>query len=512
VDRASAHPLTAAGVLLGAISLTALGFWLITNSLMLGSDFILDPGAWPDRFNARFAHEVLANSAEVVAAVLGIAITVVAIVVELAATRYSHLITRLFLREPVNAIVIGLLVITTIQCLLAAGAPTEEEAIASHAGFAVTVGLVTASLLVLLPYIYFVFAMLSPSSIIARICRDALRVITRLKTRHRAAQRNVLRSIEELGDIARGAIAQGDRDIALAAVQGLTSLIYRYAEIKADLPEEWFKLDGPVSRDPDFIALGAESLQAMEHRKTWLENKIFRQLVGLTGQSAGVSREVANVISINCQVVATELGMRDRELLGLCIRAFNSCLRATVNARDARTMYYVMNQYRVVGEALLSAGERDLAVEVAGYFREYGQIGHRVGISFLLEAAAYDVMLLIEHALEEDDAAVDPLLSVLLELDQEIKEESQEASLLGVRRTQIQVGALFLMKGYRERAMRVVDDLRDERIERLERVRAGLETDNRTDYWELVDRGASFSYLAPERRPYLDELFAALRS
>jgi uncharacterized membrane protein len=60
----------------------------------------------------------LSNAAGVVAAVLAIAITVVAIVVELAANRYSHQITRLFLREPVNLLVLGLLVLTTVQCHL----------------------------------------------------------------------------------------------------------------------------------------------------------------------------------------------------------------------------------------------------------------------------------------------------------------------------------------------------------------------------------------------------------
>ena len=130
----------------------------------------------------------------------------------------------------------------------------------------------------------------------------------------------------------------------------------------------------------------------------------------------------------------------------------------------------------------------------------------------MLEAAAYDVMHLVEHALDTDDDAVDKLLNVLLELDQEIKEESQEASLLGVRRSQIQIGAFLLMRGQHDRAMRVVDDLRTEKIERLERVRAALETDDRSEYWELIDRGTNFSYMPPERRPYLRDLFDALRS
>ena len=46
------------------------------------------------------------------------AVTVVAIVVELAATRYSHEITRLFLEDPINLGVLGLFVLTTVLCLL----------------------------------------------------------------------------------------------------------------------------------------------------------------------------------------------------------------------------------------------------------------------------------------------------------------------------------------------------------------------------------------------------------
>jgi len=51
-----------------------------------------------------------------------------------------------------------------------------------------------------------------------------------------------------------------------------------------------------------------------------------------------------------------------------------------------------MNQYRVVGESLLNGGQRDQAIELARYLREYGQVAHRLGMSFLLEAAAYDIM------------------------------------------------------------------------------------------------------------------------
>src|SRR6186713_3170765 len=79
-----------------------------------------DPGAvWSLllRPNANSAFAALNNAAEVVAAVLGIAITVVAIVVELASNRYTHRITELFVSEPINFAVMGFFVVTAVQCL-----------------------------------------------------------------------------------------------------------------------------------------------------------------------------------------------------------------------------------------------------------------------------------------------------------------------------------------------------------------------------------------------------------
>ena len=60
--------------------------------------------------------------------------------------------------------------------------------------------------------------------------------------------------------------------------------------------------------------------------------------------------------------------------------------------------------------------------------------------------------------------------------------------------------------GDEERVQRVIDDLKGERFSRLERLRVMLETDDRPQFWELMDRGVNFAYLIPERRQYLEEL------
>jgi hypothetical protein len=496
------------------VCLTGVSLALLVLSAVLNDSPLTvfqHPILWLAAQDSANALDTLANAAEVVAAVLAIAMTVVAIVVELAANRYSHEITRLFLKEPVNIIVLGLFVLTTVQCVWVAAVMGEPgpAAVIPQAGFALTLGLVTVCLLLLVPYIYFVFTFLSPISVIERISRDAYRMVIAVGaaniSRHQA---RVEESVDQLQDVARSAIQQGDRGIAMAAVDALSGFVSDYSRVTKRLPAGWFDITQSVASDPDFVALAPESMEEVRAQGIWLERKVFRRFLSLVGQCTIHSRDVIYLIGINTRRIACEFGPGNGNLLELCCRSFNSYLRTTINARDPRSAYYLMNQYRYLAEHLLQSGREDMAVQIAGYLKEYGQSAHASGIPFLLEAAAYDVMQLAEKACLTGDPAFDALLDCLLDLDTEIKEESkQEESLLGVRRSQIQLAVLLLRQGDEQGVSRLVEDLRGERLPRLHRLRVGLETDERQQFWELTDRGVNFRYLEPELRGYLDELF-----
>ena len=513
--KQTTSPLLTAAVTFAALGLTSL--LLLGVAAVLGDtrlSLLLDPFNWLSELGSAEVFDTLSNAAEVVAAVLAIAITVVAIVVELAATRYSHLITRLFVREPTNIVVLGLFVITALQCMWAAASLSEPgaAAIVPRAGFAITMSLVTVSMLALLPYIYFVFNFLSPINIVEKISGNAYRTVERATSANVAVARGKVQSaVDELQDVGRGAIEVGDRSIAMATVNAMADLIFKYHRIREQLPLEWFDTSELVVEDPDFFALAPQSVAEILSQRSWLETKIFRRFLSLLRQASASLDDVANLIGIHTQRIAVELGSERPELLTLCVRAFNSYLRATINARQARTAVYLMNQYRMVAEHLVAKRHNDTALEIAGYFHDYGQQGNTVGISFLLETAAHDLGQLVETAVRVDSDLVDALLDCLLELDLEIKEESHEESLLGVRRAQIQIATLFLQLGQQDRARHIAEDLRGERLERLERLRVEMLTDDRAQFWELFDRGINFAYLAPERREFLEPLFEWLR-
>lgn len=493
--------------------LTLLALVLVALTAILGSvelTAITDPARWLSQLETETAFEILSNAAELLGGILAIAITVVAIVVELAATRYSHRITKLFISEPVNIAAMTLFLMTTLLCVWMGmtGSEPGSAAILPNAGFGLAMLLVTLSLLTLLPYFYFVFSFISPLSIIEKLRITAHRF-------HRSAtdasssrmQAKALEAVDELQDIARSAAEQGDTRIAMAAIDALCELMLDYIQEKDALPEQWFNIDDTILHDPDFVSLAPSAIDEIRNTRLWFEVKIMRQFLALMNQTIPESRDVANMIAINTQRIGIAATAGNQALLDLVIRCFNSYMRATIRAGDPRTAYYVMNQYRLLAVALLNRQALKAVTEIVEHFRYYATLSHSLGDSFLLEVAAHDIVTLIEEAMKRKSSIVDDLLDRLLELDQEIRHESQEASLLSVRRAQLQLATLFLELQDENRARRIIADMQDEKRERLEGIRDTLMNEQRSQYWEFTDRGVNFSYLEPARREYLDTLF-----
>jgi Predicted membrane protein (DUF2254) len=493
-----------------ALALAMFGLFAIGAHVEgVGFAIVADPIGWLARFDPSSEANILFSASQVMAGLLAVAITVSAIIVELAANRYNYRITWLFVREPINIAVMSLFVVTTIECIwVAVSRETGETANLPGFAFALTLALVTVCLLLLLPYFAFVFRFLSPLSIIDKIKYAAYRNIERAqRTPTAAVKRGVQDAIDELQDVARSATEQSDRSIAMACVNALYELIVDYQALRPRMPAEWFSVDGPVTDDPDFVSLAHSVLGDIETRRVWLEVKVFRQFLALMVHSVPHAREVANLIAIDTGRVGTRHGKDDGNLLELCIRCFNSYLRTSINAADNRTSYYVMNQYWLMADALMRGGLTQPVLEIAGHFKFYGQLAHQRGQSFLLEVAAGDVTRLVESSLDCAPNLVDPLLAVVLDLDQEIRSETHEESLLGVRRAQLQLATLFALRGDTARARRLCADLAGERLGRLERIRRELEAENRPHYWEFTDRGVNFGYLPPERRDQLAVVF-----
>ena len=497
-------------VLLGS---TAAG-WIL---LLLGLDYLdrMAQGTGDDfftlitRLSPADVQQALGGMPEVVVAILGVAVTVISIILQLSATRYTPRVTEMFFQDRTNLLVIGFFVVASIQCIWASLLVHEDFLPRFLVG--ATLVMMTAAILILIPYFAYVFSFLNPERIVIRLQDQALAeaLNQRQGSSLELRQDRVLQGIEQLADVAVNSISQKDRVIASRAVDALRDLAVSYVPRKDSLPEAWFAIHARLRRNPDFVAMAPPSVDQLSKSRTWLEWKVLRQYQTIATETLNRMRELNQLVAIDTRYIGeAAIKEEDRPLLGLAIKFFNTYLRASINSKDVRSAYNILHQYRLLGEKLLHEGWADEALEVGRYFKYYGLTANARGLSFINETAAYDLCSLCEAAHLAGLPVELDLLENFLEVDKQPETEAQELSLRGVRKAQIKLATFYLECGAEERARRVWKDMEQESAERLLSIREEMMGVTEEDFWEVVDRGYNFDYLEPSRRNQLDRFYA----
>lgn len=465
------------------------------------------------RFSPGSITDAISSLAGVVAAVLGIVITVVSIVVQLSAARFAG-ITRMFLRDRVNVSTIGYYVVVCV-CGVWLSVALQDDYVPRMALVAMLV-LTTASIVLMVPYFGYVFWFLEPMNIIRRIRAEALTMAiegTSESTVARAseAQGATLLSMEELTDIASASISGKDKIIASGAVDALKDLALSYLEAKSTANPQWFKVHAKIRANPDFVAMDPESLADLELRRTWVEWKVMRQYFGIYNEALGTMRDINYLIAIDTRYIGEAAAAQgDMELVRLSYRYMNSYLRATLNARDVRTAYNVLNQYRLLVEAMMKSGQTESALEGLQHMIYYGHVGFDMKLTFVTETVAYDVSSMVQSAHALSLPVELDMLESFLELDRPLRTQSQESALVGVRKAQVKLAAYYMRHGLTARARRIADDMVDEPRERLNAIFLSLSGVKTKDFWEIIDRGRNFEFMPEEQRGQLPEFFSWL--
>ena len=303
--------------------------------------------------------------AQVVAAVLGIVITVVSIVVQLAATRYTSRIADMFFRDRTNLGVMGFFVVACIDAvwvdlrvahrLRAAG----DHRLHDDAGH--------RSLLILVPYFAYVFDFLDPERVVGRIQQQAVAAAldaarrsagdARAAPAARARRRRA--ALRHRGERR----SQKDKVIASGAVDAMRRLRSTTCAEKKAVHAEWFAIGDALRANPDFVSLADESLEDLARKRIWLEWKVLRQYQrSSTRRSARCRRSPTSSPSTPATSARRRSPAGDGEVLALAVKFINTYLRATLNGADVRTAYNVLNQYRQLAETLLAARARTARV------------------------------------------------------------------------------------------------------------------------------------------------------
>ena len=479
-------------------------------------------GGGDGRALSRFVHfdpssitDAISSLAGNIATVFGIVVTVVSIIVQLSAERYTG-VARMFLRDRVN---LGVMSFYVIVCVVGVWTSFSlKQEFVPHLTLLAMMGMTTIGLVLMAPYFGYVFWFLEPMNIIRRIRRDAIRTATEGAVasdpeRSASLQSDTLNAMEELTDITSNSISGKDKIIASGAVDALKDFALAYLKLKPRATDAWFALGSGLKENPDFVAMDPESLGDLEARRTWVEWKVMRQYLGIYNEALGAMRDINYLVAIDTRYIGEAASKaKDEELIQLVYRFMNSYLRATLNARDVRTAYNVLNQYRKLVEGLLRDGNGAAAREGVRHMTYYGHVSFDMKLTFVTETVAYDVSAICQMAHEHASPEEEAMLEQFLELDRPLRSQSQESALLGVRKAQVKLAAYYLWKGQREKALLIADDMRQEPRSRLDQIRAALESVTTKDFWEIIDRGRNFEYMPPEQRAQMATFFGWLEA
>jgi hypothetical protein len=247
--------------------------------------------------------------------------------------------------------------------------------------------------------------------------------------------------------------------------------------------------------------------------KTWVEFKVLRQYQSIYIEALGSMRHINYVVAINTRIIAQRaLRRKDSEALALSVKFFNTYMRATLNNNDVRTAYTILNQYRLLAEEVIKAGNGEMALKIVGHMKYYAHLSYDKKLGFVTETVAYDVAALCEVAHESESPVEKQLLAVFLEVDPAHSEdEMQEKSLRGVRKAQLKLATYYLKNGARRLAKHIWDDMKNEHVDRMRSIRDELLAVETKDFWEVSDRGGNFDYLDPERKDLLRVFFGWFR-
>lgn len=451
------------------------------------------------------ANRALDGLPEVLSAVLGISLTVVAIVVQLAAQRYPAKIVDVFMFDRLNIATFAFMAASCVYVVMATASNVGGNL--PWVAF-IALALTIVNFALLLPYFAHVFAFLEPTNLISEIkgrSWSGLERLTREEVDHaRIAQVQVrtASALDRIADNCMAAIGQFDRNLAVHSVQTMEGMLCDYMGLKANMPGPWKVVDHRF-----FGTLAHESVADLVQQGTWFEAKGFMEFERIIRQAFDEMSEVVSQIARSTGAVgAAAIAAGEFASVELAIRFFNTYIRHGLNRKNIRAVYNILYEYRTLAIGLLKT-RPDLALRAVEHLVYYGRTANEMGLPFVTVTVAHDVRVICESAFEVTDADMETMLDLFLKLDQPVEGKGEEVALIGVRKAQSILGAFLLRAGSEALANKIRHDMRSERPDRLRHIRDEILAVKERKFWEITDRGFNFDYAAPDTHPSIQKFF-----
>jgi predicted membrane protein DUF2254 len=438
---------------------------------------------------------------------LSIVILVVVFGIQMTSSRYSPRIIGLFTTNPLNAIVLGFALASILYTFLVR-AEIRANYVPTWSVAAAEV-LAIINFAIVFPYIGYIFAVMRAETLVNSIRIHSRRHLANaVAGKHVVKCRNdLLTSINQVTDIAFGSVQLGDMPVCLLTIGVLGEfLVQDYVKVKKGFGQQWFQV-GHTELPGDSDQIVAEVNRA----HSWVEYTVLSSFVHLVGLTPAHRKEAVHAIAVATRdigLAAIEAG--DHEVAEMCVRFFNTYLRAALNQSAPTFASSTMNEYRRFAIGALE-WRPDLSVEAAAHVLRYGRHFDEAGMPAIFGAAAEDVADLAIEA-QSHDLEVTKRLAVLLVRNLlELIPNARPIGLNGLFKAVAKLTFWAMAADSREIAHMLVDgiaaappDFVEAALDRMEVMQNGL-------FWEVNERVVAFDWVEEPLRAEIPRLRTALR-
>jgi hypothetical protein len=438
---------------------------------------------------------------------LSIVIVSVVFGIQTTSSRYSPRIMGIFTRNPLNALVLSFALASILYTFLVRAEVKVDYVPRWSVAAAVTLALINFA--ILLPYVGYIFEVMRAETLVSGIIRRAKRelraaVNDKDSRRHRS---QLMTSIAQVTDIAFGSIQLGDVPICVLSIDVLGQLLADdYLPIKKQIKPEWYKVG-----HAEMPGASDQILAEVNRAGTWFAYTIMSSFVDMIGLTPVHRKEAVHAIAVatrNVGLAAIQAG--DTEVAELCVRFFNTYLRAATNRSAPTFASAIMNEYRRLAIGALE-WRPDLAVESAAHLLRYGRHFDDAGMPAIFGAAAEDVADLAIEARKRDPEVTHRLALMMVRNLLDLIPNARPIGLNGVFKGVAKLTFWAMAADQKDVAHILVEgiaaappDFVDAALDRMESMQNGL-------FWEVNERVIAFDWVEQPLRAEIPRLRAALR-
>ncbi|HVC75834.1 MAG TPA: DUF2254 family protein [Candidatus Micrarchaeaceae archaeon] len=513
VRQSPARPVVSASGARGWFGAAVSGLALVTVSLMLVIFF-----GFLDAIHYRSIVDFFTPDPTAAAGTLGLvggaegvtlSIVIVSVVfgIQSTSSRYSPRIMGIFTRNPLNALMLSFALASILYTFLVRDEIKVDYVPTWSTAAAVILALINFA--ILLPYVGYIFEVMRAETLVSSIMRRARRELRAAfnsahARRHRGA---LMTSVAQITDIAFGSIQLGDVPICVLSIEVLGQLISDdYLPAKKGFKPDWFKVG-----HAEMPGASDQILAEVNRAGTWFSYTIMSSFVNMIGLTPLHRKEAVHAIAVatrNVGVAAIEVG--DKEVAELCVRFFNTYLRAAINRSAPTFASAIMNEYRRLAIGCLE-WRPDLAVEAAAHLLRYGRHFDEAGMPAILGAAAEDVADLAIEARARDPQVTHRLALLLVRNLLDLIPNARPIGLNGLFKGVAKLTFWAMAADQKDAAHILVEgiaaappDFVDAALDRMESMQNGL-------FWEVNERVIAFDWVEQPLRAEIPRLRAALR-